>query len=108
VDAYGHISVRHPDNPDVYIISGSLAPALVESSTDFIHYHVADSTPINPEAKQGYQERHIHGEIYKRFPSVMSVIHSHSEAVLPYTMNRVSMLPAFHMAGFLGIAPHLD
>ena len=27
VDAYGHVSVRHPDRPDRYLLSRSLAPA---------------------------------------------------------------------------------
>src|ERR1700747_3014494 len=29
VDAYGHISVRHPDNPNRFLIARSLAPELV-------------------------------------------------------------------------------
>lgn len=28
-DAYGHISVRHPDNPERYFLSRSRAPDLV-------------------------------------------------------------------------------
>jgi ribulose-5-phosphate 4-epimerase/fuculose-1-phosphate aldolase len=69
---------------------------------------VADSSPIDPETKQVPQERYIHGEIYKRFSNVISIVHSQSEAVLPYTMNRVPMLPTFHVAGFLGSSPYLD
>jgi HCOMODA/2-hydroxy-3-carboxy-muconic semialdehyde decarboxylase len=30
VDAYGHISVRHPDNPKRFFMSRSRAPELVE------------------------------------------------------------------------------
>ena len=30
VDAYGHISVRHPDNPKRFFLSRSLAPELVD------------------------------------------------------------------------------
>jgi len=102
VDAYGHISVRHPERPEVYIMSGSSAPALVESPADFIHYNVSDSSPLDPNAKKGYQERYIHGELFKRFPDINCVIHSHSEAVLPYATNGVPMRPAFHIGGFLG------
>ncbi|MDH3234934.1 MAG: class II aldolase/adducin family protein, partial [Alphaproteobacteria bacterium] len=29
VDAFGHVSVRHPDHPDRYILSRSRSPALV-------------------------------------------------------------------------------
>ena len=83
-------------------MSGDRAPALVSSHSDLIQYHVSDSTPVDPQSKKGYQERFIHSEIYKRFPAINSVIHSHSEAVLPYTMNGVAMKPTFHIAGFLG------
>ena len=32
VDAYGHVSIRHPERPDRYILSQSRAPDLVEVS----------------------------------------------------------------------------
>ena len=32
VDACGHVSVRHPDNPKRFFISRSLAPELIEKS----------------------------------------------------------------------------
>ena len=83
-------------------MSGDKAPALVSSPSDLIEYRVADSSPVDPNAKKGYQERFIHSELYKRFPDINSVVHSHSQAVLPYTMNGVAMQPAFHIAGFLG------
>jgi hypothetical protein len=40
VDAYGHISIRHPNNPAIYLICGYTAPALVASSDDLIEYWV--------------------------------------------------------------------
>ncbi|KAH7342566.1 class II aldolase and Adducin N-terminal domain-containing protein [Rhexocercosporidium sp. MPI-PUGE-AT-0058] len=102
VDAYGHVSLRHPEKPDVFIMSGDKAPALVSSQSDLIPYYVSDASPIDPSSKKGYQERFIHSEIYKRFPHINSVVHSHSDAVLPYTMSGVPMKPTFHIAGFLG------
>ena len=83
-------------------MSGDRAPALVSSPLDLIEYKVSDSSPVDPKSKKGYQERFIHSEIYKRFPEINSVIHSHSEAVLPYTMSGVAMKPTFHISGFLG------
>ncbi|KAG0648794.1 Tropolone synthesis J [Hyphodiscus hymeniophilus] len=90
-------------------MSGDKAPALVSAPSDLIYYHVKDSSPVDPEVKKGYQERYIHSEIYKHFPEINSVVHSHSEAVLPFTMNGVPMKPAFHIAGFLGTeVPNFD
>ncbi|KAM7194534.1 Adducin-related protein 2 [Naviculisporaceae sp. PSN 640] len=102
VDAYGHISVRHPQKPNVYLMSGYMAPAIVTSPDDLIEYWVQDSAPVSPSAKKGYSERFIHGEIFKMFQDVNCVVHSHSEAVLPYVTSGVPLLPVFHMAGFLG------
>lgn len=102
VDAYGHISVRHPTEPSTFMMSGSVAPAVVSSANDLIQYRISDCSPVDENAKKGYSERFIHGEIYKRFPDVNSVVHSHAEAVLPYTMNGVPLKPVFHIPGFLG------
>ena len=102
VDAYGHVSVRHPGESGTYIMCGYMAPALVTYPDDLIEYRVEDSSPVNPGAKKGYSERFIHGEMYRRFPGVNCVVHSHSEAVLPYVASGVPLKPVFHMAGFLG------
>ncbi|KAI9691680.1 MAG: hypothetical protein M1822_007752 [Bathelium mastoideum] len=102
VDGFGHISVRHPEKPDVYIMCGYMPPALVESGDDLIEYYVDGSAPVDPNAKKGYSERFIHGELFKRYPDVQSVVHSHAEAVLPYATSTVPLLPMYHMGGFLG------
>jgi ribulose-5-phosphate 4-epimerase/fuculose-1-phosphate aldolase len=51
----------------------------------------------------GFSERFIHSEIYKAYPSITSVIHSHALPVIPFSISAVQPLAAcFHMAGFLG------
>lgn len=81
---------------------GYMAPGVVSSSEDLIEYYVSDGSTVDPNAKKGYSERFIHGEMFKKFPGVNCVIHSHAEAVLPYVTSGVPLLPVFHMAGFLG------
>ncbi|EXJ93399.1 hypothetical protein A1O1_01791 [Capronia coronata CBS 617.96] len=102
VDAYGHVSIRHPTDPTRYIMCGFLAPALVSSPADLIVYHISDSSAVDPSAGRGYSERFIHGELYKRYPGVNCVIHSHAEEVLPYVVTGVKLRAVYHMAGFLG------
>ncbi|KAF2709443.1 hypothetical protein K504DRAFT_406591 [Pleomassaria siparia CBS 279.74] len=102
VDAYGHISVRSPDNAKTFWMPRNTPPALVSSPEDLIEYNVEDATPVEKDAKQGYLERHIHSEIYKRFPAVNSVVHSHCSHVLPYCVSGVPLQATIHMAGFLG------
>ena len=98
-DAYGHVSVRHPGDPSRYLLSRSLAPALVTAS-DIIEYSL-DSTPVQADDRASVLERFIHGEIYKTRPDVHAVIHSHSPTVIPFGITQVPLKPVFHMAAFL-------
>ena len=43
VDAYGHVSVRNPNNPDRYFLSCSRSPELVQRS-DIMEFELGDST----------------------------------------------------------------
>ena len=49
VDAYGHISVRHPDNPKRFFMSRSRAPELVERH-DLIEFD-QEGEPINDKRR---------------------------------------------------------
>lgn len=80
-----------------------MAPGIVSTQADLVEYFVSDSRPVDPGARKGYAERFIHGELFRRYPSINSVVHSHAEAVLPYVTAGVPLKPIFHMAGFLGI-----
>ena len=99
LDAYGHVSMRHPRNPDRYLLSRSLAPILV-TAADILEYDL-NSTPVDPKGRLSVQERFIHGEIFKARPDVRAVIHSHSPAVVPYSVSQVPIRPVYHMAFFL-------
>jgi ribulose-5-phosphate 4-epimerase/fuculose-1-phosphate aldolase len=102
LDAYGHISVRSPDNHATFWMPCNMPPALVSTPDDLVEYNVEGSTPIEKDAKPGYLERYIHSEIYKRFPAINSVVHSHCSDVLPYCVSGVPLRATIHMAGFLG------
>lgn len=102
VDAYGHISVRSPDNPATFWMPCNISLALVSTPEDLVEYNVEDASEVEKNAKPGYLERHIHSEIYKRFPAVNSVVHSHCSDVLPYCISGVPLKATIHMAGFLG------
>lgn len=103
LDAYGHLSVRHPANPEVFVMSKYIAPGTISSPDDLIEYHVSNAEPLDPNSTKGYSERHIHSEVYRRHSNVQAVIHSHSESVIPYTISGVPLKPCYHMAGFLGL-----
>lgn len=102
LDAYGHISVRSPNNKSTFFLSHNLAPALISDLDDLVEYRVDDAEPVNPDTKAGYSERCIHSEILKKYAHVNSVIHSHAPDVLPFCISDVPLKPSIHMAGFLG------
>lgn len=100
LDAFGHVSVRHPDKPDRYLMARSMAPALVGEG-DVLEYDLDSNCVSEPNART-YLERFIHGEIYKRRADVKAVIHSHAAAVLPFAVSRGTRLCAVcHMSGFI-------
>lgn len=101
LDAYGHLSFRHPTDPSHFFMSRYIAPGTISSPAEIIEYHISNAEPVNPNETKGYSERHIHSEIYKRHDSVNAVVHSHADAVVPYTVSGVPLRPVFHMAGFL-------
>lgn len=100
VDAYGHVSVRHPLDPGRYLLSRSRAPELVERG-DVIEFDL-DGKAVSGDARPPYLERFIHGAIYEARPDVQAVVHAHAEAVLPFTISTVPLRPVVHMASFIG------
>jgi ribulose-5-phosphate 4-epimerase/fuculose-1-phosphate aldolase len=101
LDAYGHVSIRHPSNPGRYLLSRSLAPILV-TAQDILEYDL-DSNPVAPKGRTSVLERFIHGEIYKARPDVKAVIHSHSPTVVPFSVTQVPLRPVLHAASFLWV-----
>lgn len=100
VDGLGHVSLRHPDDPNLFLLSANRAPGLVRPE-DIVCYRL-DGTALDPQAPRPYLERFIHGEILQARPDVQSVVHSHSMSVIPFACTSVPLRPMFHMAGFLG------
>jgi ribulose-5-phosphate 4-epimerase/fuculose-1-phosphate aldolase len=99
LDAYGHVSARSDRNPARFIMSRSLAPALV-TAADLMELD-ADSEPLAGDKRKGFLERYIHGEIYRARPEVMAVVHSHSASVIPFGVTRTRLRPVYHMGSFL-------
>ena len=100
IDAYGHVSLRSPRDPNRYFIARSIAPERVQLA-DLMEYDL-DSRPLDAQGRESVRERFIHGEIYKSRPEVMAVVHNHSPSVVPFSVTDVPMRPLFHMAAFVG------
>ena len=107
VDAAGHVSVRHPQAPERFLMSCAIAPALV-CPDDIVEYDL-DSNPCNAQGRGVFLERFIHGEIFKVRPDINSIVHSHSPSVIPFGLVGVKIQAMFHNAAFLAAgAPVFD
>ena len=100
VDGYGHVSVRHPADPQRYLMARSIAPELVTAG-DVMEYDL-DSNPVDARGRASYLERFIHGEIYRARPDVTAVVHNHSPSVIPFGVSTAPLRPLYHMSAFLG------
>jgi ribulose-5-phosphate 4-epimerase/fuculose-1-phosphate aldolase len=99
VDGFGHVSARHPQNPNHFLMSRSLAPALVNAD-DIMEFDL-DGNAVDARGRTVFLERFIHGEIYRVRPDVMAVVHTHSPGVIPFTVTQMLLRPMFHNAAFL-------
>ncbi len=100
VDAYGHVTIRHPDDPARFLMSRSLPPEMVERD-DIMEFAVADASPIDDD-RQPAVERFIHSEIFAARPDVQAVVHAHAEDVLPFGITGVPLKPVIHSGSFIG------
>ena len=103
IDAFGHVSMRHPENPHRYLLSRSRAPELV-TPDNFIEYDL-ESQPLRDPGVGQYSERVIHGEIYKARPDVNSVCHHHCPAFMSLLATGTDYMPIFHLGAVGGIRP---
>ena len=99
LDGFGHVSVRHPERADCYLLSRSLAPELV-TRDDIMTFDLA-SIAQDGDTRTPYLERFIHGEIYAQRPDVQAVVHSHAATVVPFAASSVPLKPIYHMSCFL-------
>jgi HCOMODA/2-hydroxy-3-carboxy-muconic semialdehyde decarboxylase len=100
VDAYGHVSIRHPLNPERFLLSRSRSPELVEEK-DIMEFTL-DGKPIGDDRRPPYLERFIHGSIYEARPDVNAVVHSHAEETLAFGISDVPLKPVIHVASSIG------
>jgi ribulose-5-phosphate 4-epimerase/fuculose-1-phosphate aldolase len=100
VDAFGHISVRHPDHPERYLMARSRSPELV-TMNDIMEFTLQGDV-VGDDDRKPYAERHIHGGIFERRPDVQSVVHNHSQAIIPFSVTKTPLRPLMHVTGVIG------
>jgi HCOMODA/2-hydroxy-3-carboxy-muconic semialdehyde decarboxylase len=99
LDGFGHVSVRHPVNPDRFLMSTAKAPGRV-SAEDIMEFDL-DGKAIDRRDRPIYAERFIHSEVYRARPDVNAIVHSHSPTVIPFSVTQVRLRPVQNSAAFL-------
>lgn len=100
MDGFGHVSIRHPENPQRYVLSRSLSPELV-TREDLMEFALDDS-PVDARGRSMYAERSIHGALYRARPEVNAVCHNHSSSLIPFGVTGTALRPVFHMGAVIG------
>ena len=101
LDAFGHVSIRHPADPRRFIMAWARAPELIESA-DLLEFG-PDGEPLDAGGRFPYLERYIHAAVYERRPEVMAVCHNHTASILPFSISRTTKLrPVIHTGAVIG------
>jgi HCOMODA/2-hydroxy-3-carboxy-muconic semialdehyde decarboxylase len=107
LDGFGHVSVRSDKDPSHFLMSRSMAPALV-TANDIMEYD-KNGEPVDARGRNSYVERYIHAAIYRGRPDVKSIVHSHSPDIIPYSVTGTPLRPVYHVSAFLRLgAPVFD
>ena len=100
VDSFGHISVRHPDNPNHFFISCSRSPEIV-TRDDIMEFDL-EGNSVDGSTFRPYGERFIHGAILESRPEIHSVVHNHSLSVIPFGVTGTPLQPIIHTGAVIG------
>jgi ribulose-5-phosphate 4-epimerase/fuculose-1-phosphate aldolase len=100
IDAFGHVSARHPFHPNRYFLSCARPPELIEVS-DLIELTL-DGEPVHSANAEMHSERVIHGEIYKARPDVMAICHHHCSSTLPFCITGEQLVAVYHLGASIG------
>src|SRR5215210_3464864 len=100
VDAFGHVSIRHPHDADRYIMARARAPERID--VDDLMEFTLDGHAVDAAGRKPYAERHIHGAVYERRPEIAAVVHNHSPGVVPFGITATKLSPVMHMCASIG------
>ena len=101
VDSFGHISARHPERPDRFVISRVRAAELV-TRDDLVELSL-DARPVADTEVALFRERFAHAAVYRLRDDVNAVCHHHAAPVLPFCVSGVPLIPVTHLGATMGV-----
>ena len=100
VDSFGHVSARHPERKDRFLLSRARAPERIEAA-DIMEFTL-EGEPVDARGRKPYLERFIHGALYEARPDITCVVHNHSPGTIPFGVTGKKMRPLLHMCASIG------
>ncbi len=100
IDSFGHVSARHPERPDLFLMPRVRAAELV-TAEDVLVLDL-EGAPQPETTQRVFAERVIHACIYRARPDVMAVCHHHAPAMMPFCVSDVPLVPVFHLGATMG------
>ncbi len=94
-DAFGHISIRNPENPETFFISRAISPELI-TMDDMLELDMEGNIVSGKPGYQPFNERYIHCAIYAVRPEVMCVCHPHPHELIPFASTNVPLRSIYH------------
>ena len=92
LDAYGHVSVRHPGDPERFLSSRARSPENVEAG-DLLE-HDLENNVVGDDGAIPYVDRFIHAAVYAARADVNAVCHNHALSIHPFSVSRCTRLQA--------------
>jgi ribulose-5-phosphate 4-epimerase/fuculose-1-phosphate aldolase len=99
LEEFGHVSIRHPVDPQRFLIARAMSANTV-TPTDIISCGL-NGEPV-ADGRHPPRERFIHAAIYEARPDIRAVIHAHCEHVLPFGVTGASFAPVVGPVGDMG------
>ena len=102
LDEYGHVSLRHPQNSEHFLLARDRAAAFVEPG-DILEF-TFDGKPVTDDDRPLCAECFMHGAIYAARPDVKAVLCAGSDDVMPFGVTAVPLRPVLATVGDMGQA----
>jgi len=100
MEAFGHVSARHPEMPERFLLPAACAPSMV-GVDDILEFNM-EGRPIHPTDTKLFSESIIHAAIYRARPDVMAVAHHHSPSIMPFCVTGVELKPVSQTGAAMG------
>jgi L-fuculose-phosphate aldolase len=81
MDFNGHVSARDADDPNIFWINNRHCSRSTLTAEDIVPFDIAAGRRVG-EGIEPPSEWHIHRELYRRYPKIGGIVHSHPEFVL--------------------------